>query len=422
MKESFLASYRCIDNVYRKKSFSGQELNKFLSGLGKEDKPLTTKLVYGVLDRNIELTYIINKFAKVKPSVLPVMQIGVYCFLYLSIPDAVVVNECVELTKQIGKGGIKNFVNATLKNICRAIKNQEIKYPTDTVEFLSVKYSCPIWAVEQIIADYGSVVAEKILSYTKDDGFYHIRVNLKKVSADNFAELLQRQNIEYRKTLDDGFYVKGILDGIDKSFYTVQSLSSMYVCKALNCNSNDSVLDVCAAPGGKSIYIAQSGAKVTACDIHPHRVELIKKYANRMQTELTAQVNDAIEYRDDFAEKFDRVLCDVPCSGFGVISSKPDIKLFKTKDSVDSLTEIQTAILNISSKYVKIGGTLVYSTCTLFSKENKNIVDDFLTQNKNFAYEEIELKFDTAKDGYIQFLPYKDDTDGFFVAKIKRKY
>ena len=137
---------------------------------------------------------------------------------------------------------------------------------------------------------------------------------------------------------------------------------------------------------------------------------------------MTAQVNDAIEYRNDFAEKFDRVLCDVPCSGFGVISSKPDIKLFKTKDSVDSLAEIQTAILNISSKYVKIGGTLVYSTCTLFSKENKNIVDDFLTQNKNFAYEEIELKFDTAKDGYIQFLPYKDDTDGFFVAKIKRKY
>lgn len=421
MRNSFLASYRCIDNIYRKKSFSGQELNKFLSDLPSDEKPLTTKLVYGVIDKNIELSYIIKQYAKsVKPAILPVLQIGVYCFLYLSIPNPVAVNECVELTKAIGKSGVKSFVNAVLKNVSNGIEQDKIKYPQDKKQFLSVKYSYPEWVVEQIIKDFGKDVAEKILSYEKDNKFFHIRVNLKKIGVQEFESLLKEQNVEYNKTVEDGFYVSGSLDGIKKDLYTVQSLSSLYVCKAFGDVKGKNLLDLCAAPGGKSVYLSSLGAKVTSCDIHPHRVELIKKYAKRMGESFDAMVNDASKTNDSFVDKFDMVLCDVPCSGFGVADSKPDIKLFKTKEDIQSLADLQKQILQTASQYLKIGGTLVYSTCTIFKKENNDVVNEFLANNKNFVAEQINLDFEKTKEGYLQFLPYKDNTEGFFIAKIKR--
>lgn len=423
MRASFLASYRCIDNIYRKKSFSGQELNKFLTDLPADDRPLTTKLVYGVVDKNIQLTYIIKQFAKsVKPAVLPILQIGVYGFLYLSLPNAVVVNECVELSKAVGKGGVKSFINAVLKNISEAVQNDGIKYPTDKKTCLSVKYGWPLWAVEKLVADYGCDIAEKIVSFEKDDRFFHIRINTAKTSWEDFEALLHGQGAEYKKTLPDGCFVRGTLDGVDKSLFTVQSLSSMYVCKAVGAESGKRLLDVCAAPGGKSVYLAQSGMEVVACDIHPHRVELIKKYAAKMGARLTASVCDAAAFNPDFEEKFDKVLCDVPCSGFGVVDSKPDVKLFKQEEDIGSLAELQYSILQNASRYLKKGGSLVYSTCTLFKEENDGVVNKFLSANKNFSAEEIDLPFEKTKEGYIQFLPYRDGTDGFFMAKIKRDF
>lgn len=421
MRNSFLASYRCIDNIYRKKSFSGQELNKFLSDLPSDEKPLTTKLVYGVVDKNIELTYIIKQYAKsVKPAILPVLQIGVYCFLYLSIPNAVAVNECVELTKAIGKSGVKSFVNAVLKNISNGIAQNKIEYPKNEREYLSVKNSYPLWVVDMIMKDYGKEKAEKILSYEKDNKFFHIRVNLKEISAEKFEKLLEEKGVEYNKTVEDGFYVCGNLDGIKSNLFTVQSLSSLYVCKAFGDVKDKNLLDLCAAPGGKSVYLSAMGAKVTSCDIHPHRVELIKKYAKRMGEKVEAFVNDASKTKQEFVDKFDCVLCDVPCSGFGVADSKPDIKLFKAKEDIESLASLQKQILEVSSQYVKVGGELVYSTCTIFKKENNDVVNEFLANNKNFVAEQIDLDFEKTKEGYLQFLPYKDNTEGFFIAKIKR--
>lgn len=421
MRNSFLASYRCIDNIYRKKSFSGQELNKFLSDLPSDEKPLTTKLVYGVIDKNIELTYIIKQYAKsVKPAIMPVLQIGVYCFLYLSVPNAVAVNECVELTKSIGKSGVKSFVNAVLKNISNGVEQNKITYPKNKREYLSVKNSYPTWVVDEIIKDFGENEAEKILGYEKDNKFFHLRVNLKNISAQDFAKLLEEKGVEYKSTLSDGFYVSGNLDGIKRDLYTVQSLSSMYVCRAFDEVKDKNLLDLCAAPGGKSVYLSSLGAKVTSCDLHPHRVELIKKYAKRMGESFDAIVNDASKTKAEFVDQFDCVLCDVPCSGFGVADSKPDIKLFKTKEDIQSLSVLQKQILQTASQYVKVGGELVYSTCTIFKKENNDVINDFLANNKNFVAMPIDLDFEKTKEGYLQFLPYKDNTEGFFIAKIKR--
>jgi len=421
MRNSFLASYRCIDNIYRKKSFSGQELNKFLSSLPSDEKPLTTKLVYGVVDKNIELTYIIKQYTKsVKPAIMPVLQIGVYCFLYLSIPNAVAVNECVELTKAIGKSGVKSFVNAVLKNISNGIEQNKIEYPKNERECLSVKNSYPLWVIDMLWNDYGKEQTENILGFEKDNKFFHIRVNLKEISAEGFEELLKDKAVEYYKTVPDGFYVSGSLDGIKSNLFTIQSLSSLYVCKSFGVVKDKNLLDLCAAPGGKSVYLSAMGAKVTSCDIHAHRVELIKKYANRMGESIKVFVNDASKTNQEFLDKFDCVLCDVPCSGFGVADSKPDVKLFKTKQDIESLASLQKQILQISSQYVKVGGELVYSTCTIFKKENNDVVNEFLANNKNFVAQQIDLDFEKTKEGYLQFLPYKDNTEGFFIAKIKR--
>ncbi len=420
MRESFLAAYRCIDDVYRKKSFSGVGLNKILSGLSPSDKPLTAKLVYGVIDKSIFLTYIIRQYAKtVKPSVLPILQIGAYCLYFLSIPDAVAVNESVELAKAAGKGGAGGFVNAVLKNIAK--NKTDIRYPSDKIQRLSVLYSYPQWAVRRLIEDYGEETAGQIISFEPKSDFYHIRNNPYILTRAELEKQLAGNGVEYKKS-DGGFFVKGALDGVDKKAFVIQSLSSIFVCMASGVKKGDRILDLCAAPGGKSVFCAQLGAEVTACDIHPHRVSLIEKYAASLNVKLAARLNDATVFNKEFENAFDIVLCDVPCSGFGVVSSKPDIKLFKTDAAISSLAQTQKKILETACRYVRRGGRLVYSTCTLFKAENGDVVNEFLSTHGNFAVEEIRLDYPKTKEGYLQFLPHRDGTDGFFIALLKREY
>ena len=420
MRESFLAAYRCIDDVYRKKSFSGVGLNKILSGLSPSDKPLTAKLVYGVIDKSIFLTYIIRQYAKtVKPSVLPILQIGAYCLYFLSIPDAVAVNESVELAKAAGKGGAGGFVNAVLKNIAK--NKTDIRYPSDKIQRLSVLYSYPQWAVRRLIEDYGEETAGQIISFEPKSDFYHIRNNPYILTCAELEKQLAGNGVEYKKS-DGGFFVKGALDGVDKKAFIIQSLSSIFVCMASGVKKGDRILDLCAAPGGKSVFCAQLGAEVTACDIHPHRVSLIEKYAASLNVKLAARLNDATVFNKEFENAFDIVLCDVPCSGFGVVSSKPDIKLFKTDAAISSLAQTQKKILETACRYVRRGGRLVYSTCTLFKAENGDVVNEFLSAHGNFAVVEICLDYPKTKEGYLQFLPHRDGTDGFFIALLKREY
>ena len=418
-------AYECLSSIYREKSFSSITLNETLNKTSKDDKKLVTKIVYGVLDKDIELDYIINKFtSSVKPAILPIIKIGVYCLKYLSIPDYALVNECVNLTKKIGKTGISGFVNAVLKNIAKSIKEEKIEYPKSFDENLSIRYSYPLWAVKMIINDYGKDEAEKIISFCPTHNLTHIRINKKRINYTNFKELLEKNNIKYvNSLLKDAFYVEGMAEKIKSDLYTVQSASSMFVCKSVDLRNEEKLLDVCAAPGGKSVYLASLvNAEVTACDIHPHRLKLIESYAKRMGETVKVELNDATIYSAKFESKFDKVLCDVPCSGFGVLESKPDIKLFRTENDIFALSGLQLKILTNCSRYVKIGGSLIYSTCTIFKKENEEVIKNFLESTKGFEVETVIIESNLEKNlnGYIQFLPYKHEVDGFFIAKLKR--
>ena len=419
MNTAFLNSYECLKSVYVDKAFSSIELNKRLLFAKKSDKALITKIVYGVLDTDIELDYILSKFTKkVNKDAVIFLKIGVYCLKYLSIPVYAVVNDVAEIAKATGDRRLVGFVNATLKNVANNL--QSVEYPTDEVDFYSVKYSYPKWALLKLIKDYGKQTAFEIVS-AKLPTATTIRVNTDKISVDEFEKLLQQRQIDYTSTiLPNAFAVHGKLD-INEDLYTVQSLSSMLVCHALN--AKGSTLDCCSAPGGKTVYIKQLGASsVTACELHPHRANLVKSYADRMGVNVDVVCCDSTEPKHEWIDQFDHVLCDVPCSGFGVLDNRPDIKLFRQNEDISTLMKLQYAILTNCSQYLKIGGTLVYSTCTVFTNENKQIVDKFIKNNPNFAYDVIQLPIASSANGKgcYQFLPQIDGVQGFFCAKLKR--
>lgn len=196
----------------------------------------------------------------------------------------------------------------------------------------------------------------------------------------------------------------------------------MLIVHALNAAGKCSVLDACAAPGGKAVYIKQlnDDATVTACDIHPHRVALIDSYAKRMGVEITAVCRDSSVFNSAFEEKYDFVLCDVPCSGFGVLDSRPDIKLTRASVDIGNLMKLQSAIISNAARYVKRGGVLLYSTCTVFNNENGQIVERFLQNNADFSYSTINLPIDSPANGQgkYQFLPHVDAIQGFFAARL----
>lgn len=419
MNTAFLQSYECLKSVYVDKAFSGIELNKRLLFAKKCDKALITKIVYGVLDTDIELDYILSQFTKkVNKDAVIFLKIGVYCLKYLSIPVYAVVNDVVELAKTSGDKRLVGFVNATLKNVANNLAT--LQYPADEIDYYSVKYSYPKWALLKLIKDYGKDTAFQIVS-SKLPTATTVRVNTQKISVEQFENMLIDKGIDYSPTiLPNAFAVQGKLD-LDESLYTVQSLSSMLVCHALN--SNGKTLDCCSAPGGKSVYIKQLGASsVTACELHPHRADLVKSYAKRMGVQLDVVCADSTQPIEEWFDTFDYLLCDVPCSGFGVLDNRPDIKLFRQNQDIGELMKLQYAILCNCAQYLKVGGIAVYSTCTVFVNENKQIVDKFLKNHPNFVYDEINLpiKSNANGKGCYQFLPHQDGVQGFFCARLKR--
>jgi len=421
MNVAFIKSYKCLDNIFRKGAFSGIELNQTLLDSAEKDRPLITKIVYGVLDKNILLEYEIKIYAnKIKPAVMPILKIGLYALRYLSIPQFAVINECVEITKSIGKKELAGFVNATLRNLSL---NKEFPLPENDEEKLSVRYSFPLWGVKKLIAQNGLEFTEKFLAY-EPPRFTHIRINLNAVSAKDFCRLLDAQNIKYHKSIfDDALFVDG-MPKTNKKYFTPMSVGSMVVVKALEAQGECEILDICAAPGGKSVYMAQSdkSAVVTACDIYPHRVELIKSYAKRMSAKnVQAMVCDGAEFNPDFENKFDYVLCDAPCSGMGVFYDKPDIKFFRQEKDIEELSALQKKILLNAAAYVKKGGFLVYSTCTVFDEENAQNAEFLLKHNHEFEFSNFDLPKFGQISGEKQFYPHIDGVEGYYIAKLIKK-
>lgn len=424
MNKELIKAFDILKSVYFENAYANIELNKTLRN--KEDNlnyALITKLVYGVLEKDIYLDYVVKNFVKptTKPIIKLILKLGRYVSEEVnSIPDYTIVNELVNLSKNYGDRYVSGFVNATLKNI---IKTQ-VELPTNKLEYLSVKYSHPVWIIDELLKakDYNFV--ENLLAY-KLTTLTHIRVL---GDYDKFKADLDTDNIKYETTPINTFYVDydAILNEKYKGRFVPQGIPSIICAKSLEVRPNTLMLDSTSAPGGKTALVAGSdkSVRVVACDLYPHRVDLIKRYVKNLNIEnVEAIVQDATKYRDDWKEKFDYVLCDVPCSGTGVINKKPDILLNRTREKLKQITKTQYAILENNSKYVKKGGVLLYSTCSILDAENGQIINKFLQNHKDFELTKIDTRGINVENNnnMFTFYPHISNTEGFFIGRLVRK-
>lgn len=414
-----LFAYNVLDDVYRRGAYASVALGEVLPGLNEHDKKQVKRLVMGVLEHEIEFGYQIAKLCPKSPKavVRVILKLGMYLIKYTdSTPDYAAVNETVELAKAVKKE-MAGMVNATLKNYI-TIKDD---LPTSGLDSLCIRANMPEWLVQAYFDQYGIEEGTKLV--LSKYHHTHIRWNEKTYSR------YQLRNFILDKGLVAVDTPHGYLVGATEPYapliaegkVTVQALDSIYICRALIGDGlTGEVLDLCAAPGGKSVYIAEhTDCKVTACDVHPHRVELIKSYAMRMGVDLRPMVYDGTEYNEAWDRRFDAVLVDAPCSGFGTLGENPDMILNRAESDVASLSKLQLKLLTIASRYVKQYGTLVYSTCTNMRTENAGVVTEFLLRNPQFALEGMSDLPDN--NGMLQFMPDKAGNDGFFVSRMRRK-
>ncbi len=412
MVNYFYDCYRILNKVYSEKAFIKQAILSV--PIEEKNRALTVKTCYGVLDKDIELSYYIKKLCQKSPKLVirTILKIAMYDIKYLGKKEYAVTENAVELTKKLGKGGASGFVNSFLRTFTKA----EISFPEDREEFFSVKYSYPLFAVKELVKTYGYERTESIISASDTRNtlcFYGV----------DGQEYLKKNGVEYEKTpFKNVFLVTNFVrnQDYDKGVYTYQSIGSVAICDLIE--PCDRLLDCCAAPGGKSIRLSYKCKEIVSCDIHEHRVELIRSYAKRMERDnLTALVQDSKEIKQEFVGAFDAVLCDAPCSGIGVLNDNPDIKLNRTKEDILGLNKEQLSILKTVSNYVKLGGYLYYSTCSILDSENISIINAFMRDIKCFEIVEINSKLQHENVlGTNVFLPDVSSGAGFYIAKLKR--
>jgi len=427
-----------------KGSYSNLELNaQFKKGIDSQDKKLAAELVYGVIKNRIRIDYIISKISntsinKLDDFILNILRIGVYQIIFLDkIPPYAAVSESVNLAKKYRKFSA-SFVNAVLRNIIR--KLGEIEYPDEKNEperFLSVYYSFPRWMVTRWVELFGFEFTKQLLQALNEKPKLCVRVNTLKIGIEELQKILIEEGYEVSKGLylEEAIYFSKAQDfaeseNFKKGYFQPQDEGSLLVVRALGVQKNDKVLDAAAAPGGKTTYIAQimeNKGEIVAWDLHPHRLELINKLCERLGvTIVKTEQKDAGELDEKLVGYFDRVLLDAPCSGLGVIRRKPDIKWSKKAEDILSLRSEQQKLLKTCSNYVKPGGIIVYSTCTIEPLENEDVIYSFLSENKNFQLDDLkpflpERLHKYIKDkGMLQTYPNIHGIDGFFIARIKR--
>lgn len=433
-----------LEEIEVKEAYSNLLLRKVIDekDLEKEESNLLTELVYGVIQRKMTLDYQLAPFLKKQKNldnwVRQVLRISLYQMEYLDrIPDHAIVNEAANIARVKGHKGIVGLVNGVLRNVQRkGVRDASKIKPIN--QRLSTQFSLPLWLVDEFIEELGTEEAEKLAASLIERPKLSLRVNLAKISREEAIEELQSEGYEVGKSTISPFGIIA-LNGVPadtrlfkEGLLAVQDESSMLVAPALNVEGNHYVLDACAAPGGKTMHIASNyldeskDGKVVALDIHEHKIGLINENAKRQQVEniVEAKQLDARKVLDQFEENtFDRVLIDAPCSGLGLMRRRPEIRYNKTKEDILSLQKLQIEIIHAVSKVLKPGGELIYSTCTISSKENQDVIKQFLEENDHFSQENVDLPNDQlqqGKDGSITIYPHQYDTDGFFIARLKK--
>ena len=417
-------AYVLLTEVLAEGKFSNLALKKGLEGFSETDKAFITALVYGTIDKIINIDYVISLYvrSRIQPKIQNILRIGAFQVLYMNkVPDSAAVNTSVELAKDIGKGMLSGFVNGVLRSVVRNKEN--IPMPKDKIKQISVKYSYPEFLVAEMIKNRGIEATEKACAFESDH-----KTCLRFLSQDKKQQFTEKNKVIPAHYFEECVYISGEVKL--NSSVSVQSESSLAAVKALDVKQNDTVLDCCAAPGGKTVCIAQilnGTGKVVALDKYPHRVELIKNNAKRCKVEniVDAFCTDMTKQND--LGLFDKVLVDAPCSGLGVVDQKPEIKLNITPESLEEIEQTQYKILQNASKHVKSGGVLVYSTCTVRDEENINIVKRFLQENKDFYLDDMTNLFGKrfeqgrqVQKGFVQLYPENDFIDGFFISRMKK--
>ncbi|MFT3951959.1 MAG: 16S rRNA (cytosine(967)-C(5))-methyltransferase RsmB [Oscillospiraceae bacterium] len=403
------------------------------SPISAQDKKLCAALFYGVLERMHTLDQIINSLldrpgTKLSAEMRTILQLAVYQLLYMNaIPESAAVDEAVKAAKKLSNPSAPGFVNAMLRAFLRggkalpAWKNEREK--------LSVTYSCPLWLVEKWFNEYGQAAAEELITTSVGQAPLTVRANTLKLPLDAIMTTLQNEGISCEKhpAAPDALNLYGagaaeMTAAFREGLYHVQDISSQLCCLALGAKEGETILDLCAAPGGKSFTVAENtngNGHILAFDLHENRVKLIRHGAKRLGLEgaIRARVGNAKLYNPEIG-MVDRVLCDVPCSGLGVIRRKPEIK-YKNPAEFAGLPAVQYEILVSGAHYVREGGVLLYSTCTVSRAENDDVVNRFLAENPDFAPEALGIGEDPAQTR-ATFTPALYSGDGFFVAKFKR--
>ena len=403
------------------------EIKQNRNKINDKDIGLISEIVYGVTTWKLTIDEIIKKYSKIRlkkisPWILNILRMGTYQIIFLDkIPKSAAVNESVNLAKRYGHASSSNFTNAILRKIEKE-DYEEFFQIKDDVERISKTTSMPVWIIEELMKNNTIEEVEEICKNLNLRPEIIIRINKLKTTKEEIMRKLEEANIEYREIPDmEDFLVLNKIKNIENSslfkegLFTVQDASAGLTAIVLNPQEDENVLDACSAPGGKTTYIAElmhNKGKIEAWDIHEHRTKLVEKNAERLGIKIiNTDVKNSAEYEEKYKEKFDRILLDVPCMGIGVIKRKPDIKWQRKKEDIEEISQLQSKILETCSKYLKRGGYLVYSTCSILKGENEDIVNDFIKNNSDF---------EIVKNGLFNIKPDKEK-DGFLICKLHKK-
>lgn len=436
---------KVLYNIEVNKAYSNitldEEINKNMKILDNRDIGFISELTYGVITWKLTIDEIIKKYSnlrlkKISPWILNALRMGIYQIVFLNkVPKSAAVNESVNLAKRYGHKGSSNFVNAILRKVSKNDYEEMFKIENN-VERISKTNSMPVWIVETLLKENTLEKVEEICKNSNLKPELSIRVNNLKTSKEELKKKLEEKDIKVENGVLEDFLIlknaKNIenIEEFKNGFFTVQDEAAGLTAKILNPQINDTVLDACSSPGGKTTYLAEimkDKGEVIAFDIHPHRVKLVEQVSKRLNLKsIKTDVKDSSIYDEKYKEKFDKILLDVPCLGLGVLKRKPDIKWQRKKEDIEEISKIQKQILDTCSKYLKKGGVLVYSTCSILKEENEDVVNEFLEKNENFEMEKIELEENNyfkkfCKNNKFLQVYQSEKSDGFFICKMIKK-
>ena len=424
-----------INKVFNDEAYANIALNEALnsSNLSALDKSLVTNIVYGTIGKKLTLEWYLNPFIKrTKKWVKNLLLMSLYQIIYMDkIPDNAVVDEAVKIAKKQGDKRLSGFINGVLRNFLRSDR-ADISSIKNINERFSIEYSMPRDLVDKFFAEFGQDKTRAIFESLDQPSSSSLRVNESQISFEKeFDKLSKDIPLEKSRIADTAMLAKtgnfAQSPDFKEGLITIQDESSQLVAPNMEITGSETILDACAAPGGKTLHMAEylDSGKIIALDLYDHKLDLIKENAKRLKLadKIETKKLDASQVNEVFApESFDRILVDAPCSGLGLIRRKPDIKYRKNDQDYQNLQKIQLEILRNTGKSLKKNGIMIYSTCTIFREENFDVVEKFLSENQDFEQVPLRNKReDIVKDGCIFITPDLYHTDGFFIAKFRKK-